>query len=551
MKKVFSFVPLVPLFFTILIISGCAQKSIETSPVVMIEPITRYEAKQLPQKIYTEKKANSKTLEEQPIVSGLEANGNLPDAFNAIQIDTKVQIVVADNVQGTVVNPPENVPLEAALTMLCFPGGYSWKRIELPDGKYYYLVGSAMPGDPSAIPLIITEKIRTNRPADQVYDLLTNLSYKPYVSIIAPQNTAESISRERKTVGMLGTAQYIPLINEPEDSTHELVITGPPEIVEKIKKTVQEVIDSPLKQVAIQLVCIENWSKVSKKIGMKWPGFDINATGTIEISRGLKMGFGSSIMGELLSNIQAMVQKGQLELKEFPQTVTTEGTLAVINTQTQEYLSIKEPRILGNNNYYYRPQVESYTYGTVLMVRPLIAENGDIILRMATQVDDISGTNSDGLPIISKRSSQNEIRVASGETVVIGGVYRQLSKSDKEGIPILGQIPIVDIPMSMKTKDQHTKDLVFFLTARVLEPISPDDIKSDLNAEVMRETFRTVAPVDLSDRILEPIKPENIQHDLNSGVMRETFRTVAPVDPSELKRLLERSENKDEKGEGK
>ena len=478
MKAMKGFVVLFLVFiFISLLLMGCATRMSE--PPTTLPPIIKYEAKESASAVYETSQQESERvaiqrleeLAKQPIISGIVPGRNLPDAFSDIQLDTGINIIVADNVQGMVVNPPENIPLEEALNMLCFPGGYSWKKVGLPGDKFYYMVGSATPGDPSAFALIVTEKIKTHRPACEVFDLLANLSYKPYISIVAPANLPTRPS-ERTNGSMAYGNQYVPLISEPMSESHELVITGPREIVERIKHDIQVIVDPPLKQVVIQVLFTESSFDKSHRIGIDWSkGLDMNVNGSGAVAKGLAFGWESNIMGELLSNIQAMVRKGQLDLKDFPQIVTREGSLATINMQTQQWFRLDEPRSLRSDSYYINTQAETFTYGTILMVRPNIADNGDIVLSLAVEVDDVSGVSSDGLPAITRRSVTNEIKVKSGETVIIGGLYRELLKSDKTGIAGLSKLPIIDIPMSMRTKENQTKELTVFITAKVLEPV--------------------------------------------------------------------------------
>ncbi len=481
MKRMKGLTVSVMLILAMMIFTGCAARMSQEPPTTL-PPIMRYEAKESPAVNYETSKEDSETaakqrleeLAKQPIVSGIIPGRNLPDAFADIQLDIGVNIVVADNVQGIVVNPPENIPLEEALNMLCFPGGYSWKKVELSNDKFYYIVGSAMPGDPSAFSLIVTEKVKTNRPAAEVFDLLSNLSYKPYVSIIAPANLPTR-SSERRTTGTSYSNQYMPLISEPESESYELVITGPREIVERIKHDIKTIVDPPLKQIAVQVLFTEASFDKSHRIGVDWSkGLDMNVNGSGTFTRGWEFGWQSNIMGELLSNIQAMVRKGQLELKDFPQIVTREGSLATINMQTQQWIRLDEPRSLKGDSYYFRAETETFTYGTILMVRPIIADNGDIVLKLAVEVDDVAGKNSDNLPIITKRSVNNEVKIKSGETVIVGGLYRELLRSDKTGVAGLSKLPIIDIPMSMRTKENQTKEMTVFITAKVLEPVGSE-----------------------------------------------------------------------------
>lgn len=523
------------LLLSCLLYVGCATHRGEAPTT--LPPVIRFEAKeQAPaQTVPTLSEAALKKAQYQIDIGTqpkITAYFDKEDIFNVISIiktnmETQgfsIDLIPAGNVSGDVSCNLKDTPLELALNRICFSGGFAWKKVVEPNDNYYYIIGSTTPGDPSALALIVSEKITTHRPAQQVYEMLRNPSYQAYVSVVTDLKNGPVGNEYTSRMGT-GINQYTPLIFEPSQDSHELIVTGPQEVVDQIRQVIKTVIDPPLKQIVIQVLFTETQFDKSHRIGVDWSkGLDMNVNGSGTIAKGLAFGWESNIMGELLSNIQAMVRKGQLDLKDFPQIVTREGSLAVINMQTQQWIRLDEPRSLKGDSYYFRAETETFTYGTILMVRPSIADNGDVVLELAVEVDDVAGKNSDGLPIITKRSVNNEVKIKSGETIIIGGLYRELLKSDKTGVAGLSKLPIIDIPMSMRTKDNETKELTVFITAKVLEPVG---------TETAGETPLTKGAVQTQVQVIEKEK------------LIEKKILVPMADPEEWEKAIERGQ-KDE-----
>ena len=84
--------------------------------------------------------------------------------------------------------------------------------------------------------------------------------------------------------------------------------------------------------------------------------------------------------------------------------------------------------------------------------------------------DSESGRAVDGTPIIDKQELETSIVVPDGDTIVLGGIY-SYETSDSEGkIPFLGDIPAIGFAFKNKQKRKVKKELLIFLTPRVINP---------------------------------------------------------------------------------
>ena len=66
------------------------------------------------------------------------------------------------------------------------------------------------------------------------------------------------------------------------------------------------------------------------------------------------------------------------------------------------------------------------------------------------------------------RAVSTQVRVKSGQTVVLGGMLQSTEKETVRKVPLLGQIPVIGWFFTNKTTSKSTTDLVVFLTPTVL-----------------------------------------------------------------------------------
>jgi len=71
-------------------------------------------------------------------------------------------------------------------------------------------------------------------------------------------------------------------------------------------------------------------------------------------------------------------------------------------------------------------------------------------------------------PTITTREALNEVLVADGDTIVIGGIYTDDSKNDRNGTPFLQDIPVLGNLFRQTDRTHDTRELIFLVTPRVV-----------------------------------------------------------------------------------
>jgi pilus assembly protein CpaC len=119
--------------------------------------------------------------------------------------------------------------------------------------------------------------------------------------------------------------------------------------------------------------------------------------------------------------------------------------------------------------------------GIKLFFNPEVMANGMIRLSIdPAEVSSIAGTLAvNGYPIIDTRSAKTNVELKDGESLVIAGLLDEETINTMSKIPILGDIPILGALFRSTQKDIKEKELVFFITPKLMRPTAPG-VKTEL-----------------------------------------------------------------------
>ncbi len=117
--------------------------------------------------------------------------------------------------------------------------------------------------------------------------------------------------------------------------------------------------------------------------------------------------------------------------------------------------------------------------GVTLKVTPGIgADRKTINLTLTPEVVDLvdwlvyetSTRYTIKMPIFSVRYLSTNVDINDGETLVLGGLIKSEERESTESIPFLGRIPILGSLFRRKSTTSEKRELLIFVTARILEP---------------------------------------------------------------------------------
>jgi general secretion pathway protein D len=122
--------------------------------------------------------------------------------------------------------------------------------------------------------------------------------------------------------------------------------------------------------------------------------------------------------------------------------------------------------------------------GIILRVIPRVSVNGNVQLDVEQEISQVSnGTQGSLTPTVAQRKVKSSIAVASGQTVLLAGLIQERSEVDRNGIPILDQIPKIGDVFSHQNKTIVRTELIIF--------IRPQIIRDSVDAHFVAEELRT------------------------------------------------------------
>jgi pilus assembly protein CpaC len=130
--------------------------------------------------------------------------------------------------------------------------------------------------------------------------------------------------------------------------------------------------------------------------------------------------------------------------------------------------------LITNNQF----TVEYKPYGVILRLRPTADRNGNIQTEIdaeASELDTSVAVSLGGastVPGFRTRKVKTNVTVRHGETIVLSGVFSHDEQKSVSKLPGLGNIPIIGELFKQRAFDQTKRELVIFVTPRIVNPDS-------------------------------------------------------------------------------
>jgi general secretion pathway protein D len=110
--------------------------------------------------------------------------------------------------------------------------------------------------------------------------------------------------------------------------------------------------------------------------------------------------------------------------------------------------------------------------GISLDVTPFINPQGLVVMDIAQEIDDISGstpiTGVGNVPNTNKRTLQSEVAVRDRDAIILGGFIRNENEKNKSGVPILQDIPILGNLFLSRSSNKARDELMVLMRPTVL-----------------------------------------------------------------------------------
>jgi type IV pilus assembly protein PilQ len=274
-----------------------------------------------------------------------------------------------------------------------------------------------------------------------------------------------------------------------DDRTNTMIVTDTPSVLQTAKKLLKQ-FDVPVKQIMIEARVVDASDTFSRALGVRWsnanayrinkgaPGTSTGSIRPVTLSgqttwgggfstnapSGWTSNLGFTVARLTSSGLGSMTLDAQLALSEIegksktisaPKVIAREGTEAVIKrgasllfqVVTADKIEIKEVQAILE-----------------LAVTPIKVSFNDFITLKVKVTDDIPS----GPLEIFRKLIETTLMVKTGDTVVLGGIYKEESTNKGAGFPFLRRIPVLGYLFNAKTKVLNKSELLIFITPTVL-----------------------------------------------------------------------------------
>jgi len=312
-----------------------------------------------------------------------------------------------------------------------------------------------------------------------------------------------------------------------------IVVYDYPEYLEKVAEVIKT-IDIRPKQVLVEATILSAVLTEDNKFGIDWNLFaGVSLTGTTAFGQ---IGSTESISTTTTTPISQIAYKPNppgtpIETAGFAtpgmnglRVGATSGDLSVFITALESITDVTilaNPKILAVNKQQgyvqigktlgYRGsttistggiategEVQFLETGTVLTFRPYIGNDGYIRMDIDPK-DSTAQLNVDKVPDETVTQVRTNVIVKDGETIVIGGLFRDVVTTVRSQVPLLGDIPIAGVLFRGTNDRTERQEVIVLLTPHIIE--EPGELEGTAReADISRKRFGAKEQLQWIDR---------------------------------------------------
>jgi general secretion pathway protein D len=287
---------------------------------------------------------------------------------------------------------------------------------------------------------------------------------------------------------------------QAHQETNSLVIIAPDAVYNSLRSVIDK-LDARRAQVYVEALIVEIAATKAAEFGIQWqslpngntggtqgfgvqnfnltPGSNIGqiAQNPLAIGQGLSLGlirgrimFGGMEILNLAALVRALDKDSTANILSTPQLLTLDNEEARIQVGQNIPIVTGSFTLAGAGGGVVNPfqTVDRRDIGVALRIRPQIAEGGTVRMQIYQEVSSIFNAQSAQGIILNKRSIESNVVVDDGQIIVLGGLISDDVQTGKEGVPVLGDIPVLGALFRYDTRRREKINLMVFLRPVVL-----------------------------------------------------------------------------------
>lgn len=290
------------------------------------------------------------------------------------------------------------------------------------------------------------------------------------------KTTAKTTAASNSGSGVISGSQATISADEVNNS---LVIKATPANYDLVLQALRQ-LDVPKLQVLLDVVIAEINLTGSLSLGFQYwlqeegrtdsnQGITMGGVGASDITSAVANSFhytlNNVIPGRLNLAINALAKNGLAQFLSTPSLMVLDNETATMNVGTQ--ISISNNYTDSNGN-----QVNGTSYvdtGVDLELTPRVTAGGNVQLTVTQKVsrEDPDNTGAQENPDIYTRNIKSVISARDGQTIVLGGLIQEQTSTNRNGVPLLKDIPGIGGLFRSTSRSTNRTELIVMITPRV------------------------------------------------------------------------------------
>ena len=419
---------------------------------------------------------------------------------------TDMNIVASDSVAGNITLRLINVPWDQALDIILKSKNLGKRE----NGNVILIAPSTELAEQEAKELQAQQAVESYAPLRTEYIRLSYAKAADVLTLISQGNgssggnsnlggTTSNVQDSNTLLSNRGTVTV-------DERTNTLIIKDVGESIENIRNLISK-IDIPVRQVMIEARIVSASDSFSKEIGVRWgilsngaannrsllvggsdqtlwdlkdfdvqtttvngqtvsyPKYDISRPDNLNVDLGVSNPAGSIAFGLLgLSDVMLDLELSALqadnrgEVISTPKILTADKQTAKVSSGTQ--IPYQEASASGATTTRFKEAALS------LEATPNITADGKIGLQLV--ITNGTPTIINNQVAIAEDSITTNVIVEDGQTIVLGGVFKNRTSNGVDKVPFLGDLPYIGRAFRRDVRNNSKEELLIFITPKLI-----------------------------------------------------------------------------------
>jgi len=438
-------------------------------------------------------------------------NADLIYVLKILAHEMGVNVVTDQTVKGSVTMTLKDVPAEGALNLILKLAGYDYKKIDhtIVVGSKEILdkippdvlgIKKATQGEFKILPIPL-EHAKAASVADTIKGVYPGIDVQVqpdqnFVIIKGPKDQLKDIKEFVQRLDVpppppvvlkteivpikystvqsalaLSKVLYPSLNYNVEDRLNSLIVTGNDKDIEALKAFLATV-DIPLQQVLLDIKVVDLNEQGSKQLGMTIGTSGFGNFGPITFSETFangatttsNLGIGGFTRSgfTVAASLALLINQSDAKVISSPRVMTQSGKDAQVLIGDKFPIVYFDPRA-GQF------QVQYVDIGVKVVVKPTVAADGYVIVDLAPEVSTLKALINNQYPQTGVTTVKTNVRVKDGDTIVVGGLLREVENVTINKIPLLGDLPVLGEFFRNSNVTRTKSEVFIMITPKVIQ----------------------------------------------------------------------------------